>query len=157
MIHCKLGRCALALLLCTLVLPVWAASSTLSSASEGVSTSVGSSSTSLETSSRSSRANDDVAQGEYRLVDIDAVPERPATVRLTLQALASPGPSGAIRLHVPPDAVAQGRLEVGTVVTAWHRPYGIEFAAGEASGRRAFFLALDEAWLAERQTRAVAL
>lgn len=146
---------ALGLLACTAVAPAFAASSTSSAASEGSSASVGSLSTSVETSSHSSTKTTDVAQGDYRITDMAALPERPGTVRLKLQALANPGPTGEVLLYVPQGTVDQGDLAPGQVIAARQRPYGVEFANGPK--RTAFFLALSDDWYRELQTRAVAL
>jgi hypothetical protein len=145
----------LAALLCavTAMPAAMAASSASSSASDSASTSVGSLSTSLETSSGSSTTNKDVAQGDYRVTDVAAVPERPGTVRLKLQAVARPGPAGELLLYLPEATAEQGGLAPGHVITARHRPYGVEFA--DARSKQAFFLALDDAWYRELQTRAV--
>jgi len=141
-------------LLCAAAVPALAASTASSSVSDSITTSVGSLSTSLENSSHSStKDHKDVAQGDYRITDMAALPERQGTVRVTLQALARPGPEGELLLYLPAEAAQQGRLAPGGVVTARHRAYGVEFAEGEP--RQAFYLALDDAWYRELRTRAV--
>jgi hypothetical protein len=115
---------------------------------------VGSSSTSIEKSSASSTPNAPVTAGDYRIVDVVALAERPGTVRITLQALAEPGADGTFGLVLPEAALARGGLVQGHVVTVRQRPYGLEFASGDA--QQAFFLVLDDDWYRELQTRPVA-
>lgn len=140
----------LALLLAAAVVPAGAASSTSSAVSDGVSTSVGSLSTSIERSSHSSSKDDQVADGEYTLIEVADAALRPGHVRLTLQRA-----DRTFFLYVPRDTVRQGGLAAGQVVAARQRDFGVEFAAGEP--RRAFFLALHDGWLPELQTRALTL
>lgn len=140
----------LVLLLAVAAAQAGAASSTSSAVSDGVSTSVGSLSTSVEHSSNSSSRDDQVADGEYRLIEVAAAPGRPGQVRLTLQ-----GAQRTFFLYVPQETLRQGGLHTGQVVAARQRDFGVEFAAG--APRRTFFLALHDGWLPELQTRAVTL
>ena len=131
--------------------PCWAESSLASSASDSVSTSVGSLSNSIQGSSDSSSKGNKVAEGDYRIIEVDVVAERPGSARMKLQAVAGDG--GEFFLFVPQQLVEQDRLERGQIVTARQRPYGLEFArAGEA-----FFLALEDGWVRELQSRVVTL
>lgn len=107
--------------------PALADSSASSAASNSASTSVGSVSNSLQHSSDSSSRHDDVAAGEYRIVDIAAAPEhgtsiegagRIAVMRLHLQAVAGSGAEGEFFLYVPQDALTQAGLVAGRVVSA---------------------------------------
>lgn len=141
---------ALALLIGAPLLPAHASSSASSAASEGSSASVGSLSTSLEGSSNSSSKGDDVAAGDYRVIEVADAADRPGQVRLTLQ-----GDDESFFLYVPLQAAQNGGVAAGQTVTARRHAYGLEFAAGEP--RTAFFLALHDAWLPELRTRAVAL
>lgn len=142
-----------AVLLWVAVSPAHAESSVASSASEGLSASVGSLSNSVEGSSDSSSHNNNrVAEGDYRIVDVAAVAERPGVVRMKLQALAG---RGEIFLYVPQGTVDRARLAQGEVVSARQRPYGVEFADGRT--RQAFFLALDDEWYRELPANAVRL
>lgn len=143
----------LAVLLCAAAAPCMAASSAASSASESLGASSGSISTSIEKSSASSSKDKKVAEGDYRVVDIAAVAERPGTLRLRLQPAA--GDDGEFFLLLPRTVVSDAGLAAGAVVAVRHRPYGLEFAHGEP--REAFFLALTDEWLRELQTTAVAL
>jgi len=132
------------------------ADTTLSaSVSDSISTAVGSVSTSLKKSSQSSTKDDKVAAGDYKVVEMVAVTDQPGLVRLKLQALADAGPEGAFDLILPQKTVEVNQVAAGTVVTARSRPYGMEFATGEA--RQAFFLVLEDQWFRELATRPVVL
>jgi hypothetical protein len=136
-------------------MPAFAASSAASSASESLTTSVGSSSTSIQKSSNSSNKNNDVAAGDYRIVEVATLIERPGVLRMKLQALADPGVDGELFLTLPQVAVEQAGLVAGQTVAAIARTYGTEFAAGSA--RQAFYLVLSDDWYRELQIKAVAL
>jgi hypothetical protein len=145
-----------ALLSAAVAAPVMAASSAASSAVGGSSASVGSVSTSFQASSGSS-SNNKVAAGEYRIIDMAAVAERPGFLRLTLRAVA--GEAGAadteFALIVPETTVAQNGLAAGHVVSAKPRAYGTEFAI--AATRQAFFLLVGDDWYRELQANPVVL
>lgn len=151
-------------LLVCMALPIWAAampclaaSSTSSAVSDSLGTSVGSVSGSIQRSSDSSRTTT-VADGDYRVVEVAVVTERPGHLRLTLQAVADAAGAageGGFFLVLPAEVVERSRLATGAVVTARQRPYGMEFAQGPQ--REAFFLVLADDWIRELQTRAVTL
>ncbi|MBX3621704.1 MAG: hypothetical protein KF891_17170 [Rhizobacter sp.] len=150
----------LALVLCSAALsaalPAHASSTAASSASEGVSASVGSASDSFETSSDGSSKNDKTAAGDYKVVDVAEVAERPGTLRMTLQPVAAA--AGADRpfvLYVPAKVMAQTPVAAGEIVTATPRPYGVEFAKGDTG--RPFYLVLQDTWYRELQSNAVTL
>ena len=147
--------CLAALLMWAAAMPSMAASSTASSASDSVTTSVGSISGSIQRSSDSSSKTTDVAEGDYKIIDVAAVAERPGTVRMKLQALADRGADGEFFLYLPQEVVDQAHLAQGGVVTARQRPYGLEFAHGQP--QQAFFLVLSDDWYRELQTTAVVL
>ena len=108
----------------------------------------------MKKSSGSSARAADVAEGEYEVVDIVAIDGGEADgVRVTLRAVDDREGNGALVLELRRPAIAEGRLAVGHVVAARHRPYGVEFAS--AATGRAFFLALDDDWY--RELRAVAV
>ena len=148
---------AIALLLgAGISLPALAASSASSAASDSVTTSVGSLSGSVEKSSASSAGDKKVAEGDYRIIDVAAAADRPGQVRMRLQALATErAAEGEFFLYVPQATLDGSGLAQGGIVTARHKPYGVEFAGGPA--RQAFFLALADDWYKELQTTAVAL
>ena len=133
--------------------PALAASSASSASSDGSSASVGSLSTSIEKSSNSSSKDDKVAEGDYRIVEIAAADKQPGKMRLTLRALNAA--DGEFVLTLPQEAVLQGRLGAGGMVTARQHAYGVQFAAG--APREAFFLVLQDAWYEELRTKAVTL
>lgn len=132
------------------------ADTTLSaSVSDSISTAVGSVSTSLKKSSQSSTKDDKVADGDYKVVNMVAVAEQPGMVRMQLQALADTGADGAFDLILPQKTVELNQIAAGAVVTARQRPYGTEFATGQA--RQAFFLVLQDDWFRELPSKPVVL
>jgi hypothetical protein len=136
-------------------MPAFAASSAASSASESLTTSVGSSSTSIQKSSNSSSRNKDVAAGDYRIIEVTALAERPGWLRMKLQGLAGTGIDDEFFLILPQIAVDQAGLDTGQTIAAISRSYGTEFAGGVA--RQAFYLVLSDDWYRELQIKAVAL
>ncbi|MBC7481891.1 MAG: hypothetical protein H7337_08345 [Rhizobacter sp.] len=152
---CLASLAAAAFSLCLAALPAWAASSATSSASDSSATSVGSSSGSVEKSSAGSSKATGVAQGDYKIIEFAAAPQRPGTLRIKLQALADPGVDGEIFLTLPQQAFEQGALALGDTVTARPRPYGTEFASGLTG--HAFFLVLTDTWYRELQSNPVVL
>jgi hypothetical protein len=136
-------------------MPAVAGTSLGSSASDSASSAASSASDSLKTSSGSSKTNA-VAQGDYTITEVAAVDDKPGSVRLTLQLVADAGgQSNELFLYVPAKVHAQGDLNVGQIVAARTRPYGVEFAKGEP--REAFFLVLDDEVYRELNSVAVAL
>ena len=135
------------------------ADSGASSASSAGSASVGSLSNSITASSNSSSPADKVAEGDYRVVEIAALTERPGMLRLRLHATAGATESVPMWLTLPEKALAARALRSGDIVSARHRPYGIEFAHAEQAGqpRTAFFLVLADDWFGELAPRALSL
>lgn len=127
-----------------------------SSASDAGSASLGSVSDSLTGSSNSSSGETKpVAAGDYRVVDVAAVAERPGMLRVRLQATAQPGAGNEFWLVLPEQALAQRMLVAGDIVIASTRPYGVEFARADgANGREAFYLVLADDWHKELDPRA---
>ena len=152
---CLASLAAAASLLFLPALPVLAASSAASSASDSSATSVGSISGSVEKSSASSSKTTGVAQGDYKIIELAAAPQRPGALRIKLQAVAEPGADGELFLTLPQQAFEQGALALGATVTARPRPYGTEFASGVTG--QAFFLVLTDDWYRELQSHAVLL
>lgn len=125
------------------------ADSFASSASSAGSASVGSLSDSLTSSSGSSTRN--VAEGDYRIVEVVAA-ARADALRLKLQPVANErDPAAAIFLEVPRSAVAARAVVPGGVVGVRQRPYGYEFAWADT--RVAFFLALAPEWHRELDSK----
>ena len=155
MAHFMKRSAAIAWLLWAAAAPSMGASSAASSVSESIGFSVGSVSGSLQKSSASSSKTTDVAEGDYKVIEVAAVPERPGIVRLRLQALADPGADGEVFLYLPQEAVDGSHLGAGQVVIARQRPYGVEFATGQA--QQAFFLVLSDDWYRELKSTVVEL
>lgn len=128
------------------------ATSFTSSASSAGSASSGSISDSIGSSSDSS-SDDDVAAGEYRVIDIAQAPGKVDTTRMTLRALA--GPAREFTLDVPNRALAERGIGKGELVQVSEREYGFEFA--HADTKRSFFLALQDDWYRDLASRKVAI
>ena len=143
----------LAVLLGTLSLPVLASSTTSEASLDGSSASVGSVSDSIDKSSTSSVKT--VTAGDYKVIEVAKAPGRPGTLRMKLQPVADASDDNAFFLYVPEQALARNPVRAGQVVTARDRPYGTEFA--RADNGKAFFLALQDDWYRELQTKAVTL
>jgi hypothetical protein len=151
----RIPLAALALLLGVATVPALAASSASSASSEGSSASVGSVSGSFEASSNSSSKGGKTAQGDYRIVDMAALPERPGMQRVALQSVADEGPQGTFVLYLPQATTERAQLGAGQVITARPRAFGVEFALREAPAP--FFLVLDDERLRELDIRPVAI
>ena len=135
------------------------ADSGASSASSAGSASLGSLSNSVTGSSKSSSPADKVAAGDYRVTEVAELADRPGMLRLQLQPMLARNDAGPIWLTLPRQALAQRALLAGDIVSAQHRPYGVEFAHGAeaARGREAFFLVLADDWFGELAPRALSL
>ncbi len=141
-----------------LAAPAWAdPASSASSASSTASQSVGSISGSIERSSDASSGKNNVAEGEYRIIEVADVAEQPGTKRMKLQAVKTTGKAAddEFFLYLPQQVVDQGRLAPGGTVMARQKPYGLEFA--QAKTLKGFFMALKDEWYRELQTRPVSL
>ncbi len=150
------NKCLASAVLFAAALPAMAASTATSSASDSSTTSVGSVSNSIQKSSAaSSKPATPLLAGDYRVVEVTTVAERPGTLRLTLQSLADPSAEGEYQLFVPQEALARGQVAQGQIVTARERSYGIEFSA--AATKETFFLVLADDWYRELQSNAVVL
>ena len=136
----KKSLATLALLACTAPLTCLAASSAASSVSDSLTQSSASISDSLTDSSHSSSPNNKQALGDYKVIEMAEVADRPGYVELHLQPVATNKVGEELYLRLPRTAAEQGHVGTGAIVTALQRPYGIEFAANEP--RAAFFLAL---------------
>jgi len=146
-------------LACTLALGITAAmpgraESLASSASSTASESIGSLSESVRGSSNSSTDRKKLAEGDYRVIEVAALAERPGMLRLKMQAAARSGEEGELTLDLPRKALGAKPLAAGDVVSARERPYGFEFA--RADTREAFFLVLADDWRGDIAARPVA-
>ncbi|MFY9513730.1 MAG: hypothetical protein WAQ05_22440 [Rubrivivax sp.] len=130
------------------------ADSLASSASSAASESVGSLSTSFGKSSDSSSGEKKVADGNYRVIETAALPERPGQLRVTLRAAAD-GSSDEFTLTLPQTTAARHGIEAGATIAARNRPYGIEFSRADTGN--AFFLALADDWFNALSPNAVKL
>lgn len=127
------------------------ADSLASSASSAGSASVGSLSDSVTSSSGSATTN--LAEGDYRIVDV-AMAKRPETLRLRMQPIAKASDEAAvIHLDVPRAALGDRASPRGNVVGVRRRPYGYELAWADT--RVAFFLVLAADWHRELDSRPV--
>jgi len=151
--HVRTSLVPVGLLLAALCAPAMSASSTSSAASDSASSAASSGSESLKKSSDSSTKTTAAAAGDYELMAVTTVAERPGTLRLTLQAVADRSVDGEYFLYVPQQTVDRNGLAAGQLVTARARPYGLEFAKGGAG--QAFFLVLDDDWAADIPSHAV--
>jgi len=154
--HLKTPLVSAALLLAALAsAPAVASSTTASSASDSASSTASSTSDSLKKSSDgSSKTTTAVNSGDYEVVDVARVAERPGSVRLRLQAVADRSADSEFFLYLPEQTFEQARLGAGQIVAARQRPYGLEFARGDS--RQGFFLVLDDDWARDLPAHAVA-
>ncbi len=129
------------------------ASSAGSSASSAGSASLRGSSDSISGSSDSSRADEKVAEGEYRVTAVQQVAGEAGMLRLTMEPMASQAGAAGFKLDLPQRAFGDRPIAPGATVSARHRPYGIEFARGGTGD--AFFLVLADDWHRDLQTRVV--
>jgi len=97
---------SVALLLGLACTQAFAGSSAASSASDSITTSVGSVSGSIQRSSNSSSNATPVAAGDYKIIEVAAVPEQPGTVRLTLQGRSDSNAEVGFALLLPQAAFA---------------------------------------------------
>lgn len=137
--------CALASLACR-------AESFASSASSAGSASSGSVSDSLQNSSTSS-SRTTTADGDYRVIDVAAVAQQPAMLKLTLRAAAG---EAEFTLKLPRQALAPQGIARGDIVRLRHRDWGLEFAR-DTGAREPFFLVLYDDWQRELAPHPVAL
>jgi len=129
------------------------AASSAAGGSSASSASSASSEKSSDKSSDSSTSNTKTAAGPYRIADVTAVPQRPGTLRMRLQALAGAAHEDDVVLYLPQQAIERNRLTVGQTVTAHPRPYGTEFAVAGS----AFFLLVNDDWFGELAANPVVL
>ena len=153
--HLKKSLATLALLACTAPLTCLAASSAASSVSDSLTQSSASISDSLTDSSHSSSPNNKQVLGDYKVIEMAEVADRPGYVELHLQPVATNKVGEELYLRLPRTAAEQGHVGTGAIVTALQRPYGIEFAANEP--RAAFFLALADDYVRDMKLTPVTL
>jgi len=138
--------------------PATADSLASAASSASITVSVGTISGSFGRSSDSSSKTAPTANGDYKIIDLAAAPEREATVRVKLQAVADGGADNEFFLYLPQVVAEQARLTLGGIVTARPRPYGTEFAQGaRGETKQAFYLVLADDWYRELPAKAVQL
>ena len=132
------------------------ADSLTSSASSAGSASVGSLSDSIHGSSNSSSGDNKVADGDYRILEVAALPDHPEMLRMRMQIQASRATddAGMFFLDLPQRALGAQALTAGDIVSVHNRPYGLEFA--RARTREPFFLVLNDEWRGDLDPHAVA-
>lgn len=149
---------AAGLLALATALPLHAESlgSAASSAASAGSSASGSVSDSVKGSSNSSTGKTQVADGEYRVIDMAQAADRPGFVQLQLRS--ADAVAGEFTLTVPQQALKSQTLAVGDIVQARNRDYGLEFAHVQTTGaRQTFFLALNDAAMREMRSQALSL
>lgn len=138
--------------------PAIADSLASAASSASITVSVGTISGSFGRSSESSSKTAPTANGDYKIIDLAAAPERSGTVRLTLQAVADARADNEFFLYLPQVVAEQAGLTLGGTVTARPRPYGTEFAQGaRGETKQAFYLVLADDWYRELPAKAVQL
>lgn len=124
------------------------AESFASSASSAGSASSGSVSDSLGNSSKSSTGTN-TADGDYRVIEVAELADRPGMLQLTLRATAA-GTDHEFVLKLPRQALEPRGIAAGEIVHVRNRDYGLEFArTNAAQAREAFFLVLNDDWQRE--------
>ena len=131
------------------------ADSLASSASSAGSASLGSLSDSSKGSSKSSTGGTKVAEGDYKVIEVATLADRPGMLQLKLQATAQSNEQGTLWLTLPAKALTQRALMAGDVVNASNRPYGVAFAY--ADSHSAFFLLLADDWRGDIEPQRVVL
>jgi hypothetical protein len=111
------------------------ASSAGSSASSAGSASSGSLSDSINNSSKSSTGTTATADGDYRVIEVAELADRPGMLQLTLHASAPDG-EREFTLRLPARALAPHGIAAGDVVQVRNRDYGLEFARAAGAGAR---------------------
>ncbi|SFI34233.1 hypothetical protein SAMN04515618_11845 [Collimonas sp. OK307] len=131
------------------------AESFTSSAVSTGSASSGSMSASLHGSSNSSTGDEKTADGNYRVIEVAAAPDRAGVTRVTRVTMQIEESRQRIVLDLPQAIVEKQKLGLGDTVLAQHREYGFEFA--RADTREAFYLVLADEWYNELAARPVTL
>lgn len=131
------------------------ADSLTSSASSTGSALVGSLSDSIHGSSNSSSGDRKVADGDYRILEVAAMPDHPDMLRMRMQIQAprANDDTGMFFLDLPQRAIGAQAFKAGDVVSVHNRPYGLEFA--RAQTREPFFLVLSDEWRSDLDAHAV--
>lgn len=152
----KLSLVCVAVCVAACATPAGAASSASSTASDSASSAASSGSESLQQSSNSSsRTTTAMASGDYQVVEVVRVAERPGALRLRLQAVADASADGEYFLYLPQQTYVRAQLAEGQVVAARQRPYGMAFARGDT--HEDFFLVIEDEWARDLPSHVVTL
>jgi hypothetical protein len=144
-------------LFCAVVVMPCHAGSITSSASSASSDSTGSVSDSIKDSSNSSSGTK-TADGDYRVIDVAEVADRPGVMQLTLRPVTTVGGAHEFTLRLPRQALEPRGIATGEIVNVRNRDYGLEFARTDGGdGREPFFLVLSDDWHSELEPRPVTL
>ena len=136
------------------LMSAWASVTSFDSLSQSISTAVGSMSESLKESSKSSaKGLNKIAQGDYRVLALAELPERPGVLRVTLQATADGQQD--FELYLPRTAAQRGQLVQGAMVAARERPYGTEFVSHTT--QKPFYLVMADDWYRQLPNHPVTL
>lgn len=130
------------------------ADSVASSASSAGSASSASISDSIGGSSNSSNRDRRVTAGDYKVIDIAQAPGKAETTRLTLRPVVGTQ-AQEFTLDVPNRALAARSVDAGAIVHVNERVYGYEFAYADT--KQPFFLALQDDWYRELNSRQVTI
>nr|WP_315466087.1 hypothetical protein [uncultured Rhodoferax sp.] len=120
---------------------------------EGSRQSIGGLSTSVTTLSNASSTATGVAQGDYTLVEVVAMADRPDMVRLALANVDREQSSSDVYVYLPAQTYLDAGLQAGNIITAKQRSYGIELA--RATDNKTFFLIVDDHVLNELKSTPV--
>jgi hypothetical protein len=107
-------------------------------------------SASFKGSSTSSSGDNKVADADYRVINLAAVPDDAGMTRVTMQ---TDDTSHRIVLDLPKAAWNKAELDKGDLVRASNRVYGYEFARSDT--RKPFFLVLADNWFNDLVARPV--
>ncbi len=132
-----------------------ASSNAASSAAEGASSAASSGSKSSQQSSASSGTEKTASAGDYRIIDVAAVPNQAGMVRLQLQPTGTDSSAELAYLVLPQKTLEKAGLSSGQMITAREHAYGLEFA--DAKTQQAFFLVLNDEWYQELNTQRLVL
>jgi hypothetical protein len=111
----------------------------------------------LGTSSKSSTGTQ-TADGDYRVIEVAELADRPGVLQLTLQGTAAAREAREFTLRLPRQALEPRGIAAGDIVNVRNRDYGLEFARTDGRAvREPFFLVLFDDWHRELEPRPVTL
>jgi hypothetical protein len=111
----------------------------------------------LGTSSKSSTGTQ-TADGDYRVIEVAELADRPGVLQLRLQGTAAAREAREFTLRLPRQALEPRGIAAGDIVNVRNRDYGLEFARTDGRAvREPFFLVLFDDWHRELEPRPVTL